>query len=185
MKAIWNNAVLAQSAKTEVVEGNHYFPPETLQRQYFEDSSTHSVCSWKGTASYYNIVVNGQENKDAAWYYPQPLPAAKNITGYVAFWKGVRIEPEDPGALERTGTQIEEQRAAEKARQGLERSLEKVRHEDEQAAEKTRREDERAAEKVRREDQRVADKARQEDERTAEEARRNEQRALEKTRPEH
>ena len=92
MKAIWNGAVLAESEKTEVVEGNHYFPPGSLHRQYFADSATHTVCGWKGTASYYNVVVNGQVNKDAAWYYPTPLPAAQNIAGFVAFWKGVQIE---------------------------------------------------------------------------------------------
>ncbi len=90
-KAIWNGAVLAESDRTEVVEGNHYFPPAALQRQYFRESSTQSVCGWKGTANYYDVVVNGQENKDAAWYYSKPLPAAKNIAGYVAFWKGVQI----------------------------------------------------------------------------------------------
>jgi uncharacterized protein (DUF427 family) len=184
-KAIWNNAVLAESAKPEVVEGNHYFPPEALHRQYFEDSSTHSVCGWKGRASYYNIVVNGQENKDAAWYYPAPLPAAENITGYVAFWKGVRIEGGDAAALQLAEKQMEEQRAVEKARQVQERSIEKARQEDERVAERTRREDERAAEKVRREDQLAAEKIRQEDERTAEEARRNEQRATETARQQH
>ena len=92
MKAIWNGVVLAESEKTEVVEGNHYFPPNSLHRQYFQESDTHTVCGWKGTASYYTIVVNGQENKDAAWYYPEPLPAAKNIARYVAFWKGVQIQ---------------------------------------------------------------------------------------------
>jgi uncharacterized protein (DUF427 family) len=92
MKAIWNGVVLAESEKTELVEGNHYFPPSSLHRQYFQESDTHTVCGWKGTASYYTILVNGQENKDAAWYYPEPLPAAKNIAGYVAFWKGVEIQ---------------------------------------------------------------------------------------------
>jgi uncharacterized protein (DUF427 family) len=172
MKAIWNDAVLAQSDKTELIEGNHYFPPESLHRSYFEESSTSSVCGWKGTASYYNIIVNGQENKDAAWYYPTPLPDAKNIAGYVAFWKGVRIEPEDSGATERASKQKEEQRAAEKVRHGLERSAEKTRHEDEQAAATARRGDERAADVTRREDERAADKTRKEDQRTAEESRR-------------
>jgi uncharacterized protein (DUF427 family) len=93
MKAIWNGVVLAESEKTEVVEGNHYFPPSSLHCQYFKESDTHTVCGWKGTASYYTIVVNGQENKDAVWYYPEP-PAAKNIAGFVAFWKGVQIQKE-------------------------------------------------------------------------------------------
>ena len=92
MKAVWNGAILAESDNTEVVEGNHYFPPSALHRQFFKESATHTTCGWKGLASYYNVVVNGQENKDAAWYYPDPLPAAKNIAGYIAFWKGVKIE---------------------------------------------------------------------------------------------
>jgi uncharacterized protein (DUF427 family) len=92
MKAIWNGAVLAKTDKTEVVEGNHYFPPDSIHRQYFKESGTHTVCGWKGTASYYDLVVNGHENKDAAWYYPAPLPAANNIAGFVAFWKGVQID---------------------------------------------------------------------------------------------
>jgi uncharacterized protein (DUF427 family) len=92
MKATWNSAVLAQSNDTIVVENNHYFPADSIDRQYFTDSNTHTTCSWKGLCSYYNIEVNGQVNKDAAWYYPEPKEAAKNITGYVAFWKGVKIE---------------------------------------------------------------------------------------------
>ena len=91
-RAIWQGAVLAESDRTEVVEGNHYFPPAALRREYFRASATHTVCGWKGTASYYDVVVDGEENKDAAWYYPTPLPAAKNIAGYVAFWKGVTVE---------------------------------------------------------------------------------------------
>jgi uncharacterized protein (DUF427 family) len=93
MKAMWNGAVLAESSKTEVVEGNHYFPPDALNRAYFTESSAHTVCGWKGTASYFDVVVNGQTNKEAAWYYPTPKDAAKNIAGYVAFWKGVQIVP--------------------------------------------------------------------------------------------
>jgi uncharacterized protein (DUF427 family) len=93
MKAIWNGTVLAESPKTVVVEGNHYFPADALVRCYFKESSTHTECSWKGTASYFDIEVNGQVNKDAAWYYPTPLPAAQNIAGYVAFWKGVQVVP--------------------------------------------------------------------------------------------
>ena len=90
-KAVWNTAVLAESDKTIVVEGNHYFPPADLNMDYFRDSSTHTVCSWKGTASYYDVVVNGQVNRDAAWYYPAPKEAANQIGGYVAFWRGVQI----------------------------------------------------------------------------------------------
>lgn len=91
-RAIWNGAVLAESDRTEVVEGNQYFPPESIKQEYFQDSSTHTTCSWKGVASYYNVVVDGQVNKDAAWYYPTPKDAAKNIAGYIAFWKGVKVE---------------------------------------------------------------------------------------------
>jgi uncharacterized protein (DUF427 family) len=90
-RAVWNGAVLAESDQTEVVEGNHYFPPSALQREYFRPNNTHTVCGWKGTASYYDIEVNDKVNKDAAWYYPDPLPAAKNIAGFVAFWKGVQV----------------------------------------------------------------------------------------------
>ena len=93
MKATWNNAVLAQSDDTVVVEGNHYFPPEAVKREYFQESSTHTVCPWKGKASYFNVVVNGQVNKDAAWYYPEPKPAASEIKDHVAFWRGVKVEP--------------------------------------------------------------------------------------------
>ncbi|MBC5828948.1 MAG: DUF427 domain-containing protein [Candidatus Eremiobacteraeota bacterium] len=91
MKAIWNGAVIAESDQTRVVENNHYFPPQSVRREFFKPSDTHSVCPWKGIASYYTIGVNGTENPDAAWYYPQPKDAAKEITDYVAFWKGVQI----------------------------------------------------------------------------------------------
>ena len=91
-KAIWNGAVLAESNSCEVVEGNQYFPPGSIDRQYFQDSSTHTTCPWKGEASYYTIAVEGKENKDAAWYYSKAKDAAKNIEGYVAFWKGVSVE---------------------------------------------------------------------------------------------
>jgi len=92
MKATWNNTVLAQSDKTVVVEGNQYFPLEAIDKQYFQESSTHTVCPWKGEASYYNIVVDGQVNKDAAWFYPSPKPAAVEIKDHVAFWRGVKVE---------------------------------------------------------------------------------------------
>ncbi|CAN5376294.1 DUF427 domain-containing protein [soil metagenome] len=91
MKAIWNNTVLAESNETVVVEGNQYFPAESIKTEYFQPSETHTVCGWKGTASYYNVVVNGDTNKDAAWYYPETKEDAKNIEGYVAFWKGVVV----------------------------------------------------------------------------------------------
>ena len=91
-KAIWNGTVIAQSDRTEVVEGNHYFPPSAIDKQYFKESSTHTTCPWKGVASYYNVEVDGQVNKDAAWYYPTAKDKAKNIEGYVAFWRGVKVE---------------------------------------------------------------------------------------------
>lgn len=91
-KAIWNGAVIAESDKCEVVENNQYFPPDAINKQYFKESSTHTTCPWKGVASYYTIEVDGQQNKDAAWYYPTAKEKAKNIEGYVAFWKGVKVE---------------------------------------------------------------------------------------------
>jgi uncharacterized protein (DUF427 family) len=91
-KATWNGIVLAESDKTVVVEGNHYFPPESINRQYFQASETHIVCPWKGVASYYDVAVEGQVNRDAAWYYSDPKLAAMNIKGYIAFWKGVKVE---------------------------------------------------------------------------------------------
>jgi uncharacterized protein (DUF427 family) len=91
-RAIWNGVVVAESATVETVEGNSYFPSEALKREYIEDSATHTVCGWKGVASYYTLVVNGARNTDAVWYYPDPKPAAANIKGMVAFWRGVTIE---------------------------------------------------------------------------------------------
>ncbi|WP_295449824.1 DUF427 domain-containing protein [uncultured Thiodictyon sp.] len=91
MRATWKDAVLAESEDTVVIEGNHYFPAESINRQYFRESSMKSVCPWKGEASYYDILVDGETNKDAAWYYPGPKDAAKEIKGRVAFWKGVRV----------------------------------------------------------------------------------------------
>ncbi|MBF2083998.1 DUF427 domain-containing protein [Thermoleptolyngbya sp. C42_A2020_037] len=91
-KATWNGAVLAESDRCVVVEGNQYFPPDAIQSEYFQPSDTHTTCPWKGVASYYNIVVDGQINKDAAWYYPAPKDAAKEIAGHVAFWRGVKVE---------------------------------------------------------------------------------------------
>jgi uncharacterized protein (DUF427 family) len=89
MKAIWNGAVLAESDDTVVVEGNHYFPEAAVDKKYLQPSDTHTFCPWKGEASYYTVVVDGETNKDAAWYYPQPKPAAAEIDGRVAFWRGV------------------------------------------------------------------------------------------------
>jgi uncharacterized protein (DUF427 family) len=91
MKAIWNDTVLAESDDTIVIEGNHYFPHETIKSEYFQPSQTHTVCGWKGTASYYDIAVNGEINGDAAWFYPDTKPDAKEIENYVAFWKGVVV----------------------------------------------------------------------------------------------
>ncbi len=91
-KATWNGTVLAESEKYEVVEGNVYFPPEAVRVERLRASSTHTTCPWKGVASYYDVVVDGQVNKDAAWYYPEPKDAARNIRGHVAFWKGVQVE---------------------------------------------------------------------------------------------
>ena len=91
MKAIWNNQLIAQSDQTEIVENNYYFPEESINKEYFKSSDTHSTCPWKGLASYYSLEVDGQTNKDAAWYYPEPKPAAENIKNRVAFWKGVQV----------------------------------------------------------------------------------------------
>lgn len=91
-KPSWNGVTLAQSDRFEVVEGNVYFPAEALQRDHFRESGTHTVCGWKGNASYYDVVVDGQVNRDAAWYYPEPMEAAEKIRGMVAFWKGVQVE---------------------------------------------------------------------------------------------
>jgi uncharacterized protein (DUF427 family) len=89
--ATWNGKVIADSAETVVVEGNHYFPPDAVHQEYLKDSSHTSVCPWKGTASYYSLVVDGAENPDAAWYYPQPKSAAEQIRGRIAFWRGVQV----------------------------------------------------------------------------------------------
>jgi uncharacterized protein (DUF427 family) len=91
-KAIWEGSVLAESDRCVEVEGNQYFPPDSIKHDYFKPSAAHTVCPWKGTASYYDLEVNGKRNPGAAWYYPEPKPAAKQIKGYVAFWKGVRVE---------------------------------------------------------------------------------------------
>ena len=92
MRATWNGTTIAESDDTVVVEGNHYFPADSLDRSLIRESDTHTVCPWKGTASYYTLVVDGQENADAAWYYPEPKDAARQIAGRVAFWKGVVVE---------------------------------------------------------------------------------------------
>ena len=91
MKAIWNGQTIAESNDTVVVENNHYFPKDSVKAEYLTDSQTHSTCPWKGLASYYSLTVDGQTNTDAAWYYPEPKPAANQIKGYLAFWKGVKV----------------------------------------------------------------------------------------------
>lgn len=91
-QAIWKGKVLAESDDTIVVEGNHYFPPESIHREFFKETNTHTICGWKGVASYFDVVVNGEVNKDAAWYYPDPKEAARQIKDYVAFWRGVIVK---------------------------------------------------------------------------------------------
>jgi uncharacterized protein (DUF427 family) len=91
-KATWKGATIAESDRCEVVEGNVYFPRESVRDEHLKESATHTTCPWKGVASYYTVVVDGEENRDAAWYYPEPKPAADNIRGYVAFWRGVQVE---------------------------------------------------------------------------------------------
>lgn len=93
MRAVWNGVTLAESDRTVVVEGNHYFPPEAVNHEHLRPSETHTICPWKGRASYYRVVVNGQTNEDAAWYYPDPKSAAAEIKDHVAFWRGVQVEP--------------------------------------------------------------------------------------------
>lgn len=92
MKAIWNGKTIAESDDTVVVENNHYFPADSIMKEYYKPSSTHTHCPWKGDASYYTLDVDGKKNPDAAWYYPVPYDAAKEIKGRVAFWKGVEVK---------------------------------------------------------------------------------------------
>ena len=91
-RALWNGQLIAQSERCEIVEGNRYFPPDAVRREFLRQSASHSYCGWKGTASYYDVVVGGQVNRDAAWYYADPMPAAAKIKGYIAFWRGVIVE---------------------------------------------------------------------------------------------
>jgi uncharacterized protein (DUF427 family) len=90
-KATWENTVLAESDRCVAVEGNQYFPPDSIRKEFFQPSATHTICPWKGTASYYDLQVNGKRNPDAAWYYPDPKSEAKQIKDYVAFWNGVKV----------------------------------------------------------------------------------------------
>ncbi|HET9078229.1 MAG TPA: DUF427 domain-containing protein [Acidimicrobiales bacterium] len=92
IRASWNGQVLAESDQTQVVEGNHYFPPGALRWEHLAPSDAHSHCPWKGDASYYDVTVGGEVNRAAAWYYPEPLPAASQIRDHVAFWNGVTVE---------------------------------------------------------------------------------------------
>lgn len=92
-RATWNGAVLAESADTVVVEGNHYFPPADVRQERLRPSESHTTCHWKGLASYYDVIVDGKLNRDAAWYYPDPSSAAKRIKDHIAFWRGVKVEP--------------------------------------------------------------------------------------------
>ena len=91
-RATWNGEIIAESDHCEIVEGNHYFPPDAVKHELLQPSQTHTTCGWKGIASYYDLAAGGNVNKDAAWYYPAPKAAAQNIAGYVAFWKGVKVE---------------------------------------------------------------------------------------------
>ena len=90
-KAIWKNQVIAETDKFETVEGNIYFPPSAIKKELFKPSATHTTCPWKGQARYYSLLVDGQENPDAAWYYPDPKPAARNVKHHIAFWRGVEV----------------------------------------------------------------------------------------------
>jgi len=91
MKAIWNDTIIAESKDIVLMEGNHYFPMDSLKKEYIEDSQTTSICPWKGEANYYSLKVNNKENKDAVWFYPTPKPAAKELTNRIAFWNGVQV----------------------------------------------------------------------------------------------
>lgn len=93
MKAIWNDKIIAQSDNTVLMEGNHYFPVESVNPKYLKDSQTNTVCHWKGTASYYHVSVDGLDNSECAWYYPDPSEAAQSIKDHIAFWKGIQVQP--------------------------------------------------------------------------------------------
>ncbi|WP_151478532.1 DUF427 domain-containing protein [Streptomyces albicerus] len=97
LRAVWNGTVIAEAPRTVIVQGNHYFPPEALHREYFTETRSRSLCFWKGLARYYTVMVDGRTNRNAAWYYPHPSPLARRIKNHVAFWQGVRIEGEPGG----------------------------------------------------------------------------------------
>jgi uncharacterized protein (DUF427 family) len=103
MRAVWNGAVLAEARRTVRVEGNHYFPPDSVRHEYFSDRPTKTLCPWKGVARYYTVTVDGEADRDAAWYYPHPSPLARRIKDHVAFWNGVRVEGAPEGASKRAG----------------------------------------------------------------------------------
>jgi uncharacterized protein (DUF427 family) len=103
IQAIWNDTIVAESEDTIVVEGNHYFPIDDVKMEFLEESTTHTVCPWKGTASYYSIVVNRKRKPDAAWYYPNPTSLAKEVAGRIAFWRGVKVTRSDFGSAEEAG----------------------------------------------------------------------------------
>jgi uncharacterized protein (DUF427 family) len=92
VKAVWKGKLLAETDNFEILEGNYYFPPESVKKEFLKDSDAHTTCPWKGLASYYDVVIEGEVNKDAAWYYPNPKPTANKIKNYIAFWKGVEIK---------------------------------------------------------------------------------------------
>jgi len=92
-RAFWKGTSIAESDRSRVVENNHYFPPDAVRREHLRPSDTHTLCGWKGEASYYDVVVGADVNRDAAWYYPDPKPAAEEIRGWIAFWRGVTVEP--------------------------------------------------------------------------------------------
>ena len=103
VRAMWNGAILAESDETKVVEGNHYFPPDSIIAGHVTPSEQSTVCPWKGVAGYLDVTVDGAVNPGAAWYYPQPKPAAREIAGYVAFWKGVEVVDDEAAAAPRRG----------------------------------------------------------------------------------
>lgn len=92
VKAVWKDEIIAETDKFEIIEGNYYFPPDSVNKKFLKESDTHTTCHWKGLASYFDTNIDGEINKDAAWYYPDPKPAAKKIKNYIAFWKGVEIK---------------------------------------------------------------------------------------------
>ncbi|TAM68855.1 DUF427 domain-containing protein [Mycobacterium sp.] len=118
IRATWNGAVLAETPRTVRVEGNHYFPPESLRREHLIDSPTKSICPWKGLARYYTVAVKGDTNPDAAWYYPHPSPLARRIKNHVAFWNGVHVDGEPEGDRQGIAQRVAAWLGANAARRG-------------------------------------------------------------------